>query len=72
MPARRPESKQRILQAATELFAINGFHGTGVAEIGARVAEIGARAGWGRGALYHHITNKQQMFCNVLLNGLAA
>jgi AcrR family transcriptional regulator len=59
MPARRPESKQRILQAATELFAVNGFHGTGV-------AEIGARAGLGRGALYHHITNKQKILYEVL------
>ena len=59
MVARGADSKQRILRSATELFAANGFHGTGV-------AEIGERAGVGRGALYHHIKSKEQMLYEVL------
>ena len=52
-------SRDRILSVAVELFAEKGFHGAGV-------AEIGDRAGLGRGALYHHIQNKDELLFEVL------
>ncbi|MFC8043163.1 TetR/AcrR family transcriptional regulator [Nocardia sp. NPDC057353] len=53
------ETRRRILRAATELFARNGFHGTGV-------AEIGAAAGVQRGALYYHIGSKEELLWHIL------
>lgn len=53
------ETRRRILTAAAELFARNGFHGTGV-------AEIGAAAGVQRGALYYHIGSKEELLWHIL------
>jgi AcrR family transcriptional regulator len=50
--------RERILQVAAELFATNGYHGTGVAELGDAV-------GIGRGALYHHIGSKEQLLYDI-------
>jgi AcrR family transcriptional regulator len=52
-------AKERIVAAAVELFSERGYHGTGV-------AEIGARAKVGRGALYHHINSKEELLFRVL------
>ncbi|HET9771014.1 MAG TPA: TetR/AcrR family transcriptional regulator [Acidimicrobiia bacterium] len=50
-----PEStKARILRTATELFASQGYHATGV-------AELGRAAGIQRGALYYHIGSKEEL-----------
>ena len=53
MPARprKPDQKERIRRKAAQLFAENGYHGTGVQELSEAV-------GLGRGALYHHIGSK--------------
>ncbi|MDF5752162.1 TetR/AcrR family transcriptional regulator [Spongiactinospora sp. TRM90649] len=47
-----PRKKQRILSIATDLFAANGYHGTGT-------AQIAEAAGIGKSALYHHIKSKE-------------
>lgn len=47
------------MRVAVELFAENGFHGTGV-------AEIGIQADVQRGALYHHIGSKEELLWDVL------
>jgi TetR/AcrR family transcriptional regulator, cholesterol catabolism regulator len=51
-------SKERILAAGTELFIRNGYHGTGVQELSDAV-------GMGRGALYYHIGNKEQLLFEI-------
>ena len=45
-------NRARVLTIAADLFARNGYHGTGMAELGAAV-------GLGRGALYHYIGSKE-------------
>jgi AcrR family transcriptional regulator len=52
-------TRERILRAATELFATKGYHGTGVAEVGER-AEIK------RAALYYHIGSKDELLYDVV------
>lgn len=47
-------TRDRILRVAAEVFAKNGFHGTGV-------AELGEAAGLQRGALYYHIKSKEDL-----------
>jgi AcrR family transcriptional regulator len=51
-------TRQRILDAATALFASKGYHATGVSEIGAAV-------GLGKGALYHHIQSKEKLLFEI-------
>ncbi|GAA5049299.1 TetR/AcrR family transcriptional regulator [Nocardia callitridis] len=53
------DTRDRILRAAIDLFAEQGFHGTGV-------AEIGARADVQRGALYYHIGSKEELLWLIL------
>jgi AcrR family transcriptional regulator len=47
------------VQTAIELFSKNGFHATGVSELGAAV-------GLQPGALYYHIGSKEELLWNVL------
>lgn len=47
-------TKERILEAAAVLFARNGYHATGLSELGDAV-------GLGRGALYYHIGSKENL-----------
>jgi AcrR family transcriptional regulator len=47
-------TKERILRTAAELFARNGYHATGLSELGEAV-------GLGRGALYYHIGSKEKL-----------
>lgn len=52
------ESRERILRVAARLFAENGYHGTGI-EL------ISSEAQMGRGALYHHIGNKETLLFEI-------
>ncbi|MBN1835680.1 MAG: TetR/AcrR family transcriptional regulator [Spirochaetales bacterium] len=52
---RAEETRERILGAAEECFARDGFEATGV-------AEICTVAGVSKGALYHHFPSKQTIF----------
>lgn len=47
-----------IRKVASELFALNGYNGVGVAELGNAV-------GLGRGALYHHIGSKEDLLYDI-------
>ncbi|MDQ2960586.1 MAG: TetR/AcrR family transcriptional regulator [Candidatus Dormibacteraeota bacterium] len=58
-PAARPtrrsaRTRERIIEAATEVFARRGVHGT-------RVADIAERAGIAYGLVYHHFRNKEDI-----------
>lgn len=53
------DTRQRILDEATRLFARNGFHGTSV-------SEIGKAAGVQSGALYYHIKSKDELLWEIL------
>lgn len=52
--APRTDQRERVLKTAAKLFAKNGYHGTGVAEIGRAVS-------LGRGGLYHHMGSKEDL-----------
>lgn len=58
------ESKQRILAAAVRLFAEKGYHGTGIELISTEVK-------LGRGALYHHIGNKEALLFEICHSRMA-
>jgi AcrR family transcriptional regulator len=49
------DTRQALLGAARELFAVDGFQAT-------RTEEIVRRAGLTRGALYHHFRDKEDLF----------
>lgn len=51
-------TKERILRVAAELFATKGYGGTSVADV-ALAADLG------KGALYHHIRNKEQLLYEI-------
>lgn len=53
------DQKDRIRRTAAELFARNGYHGTGVQELSEAV-------GLGRGALYHHIGSKEALVEDII------
>jgi AcrR family transcriptional regulator len=52
---RRPETRQRLLDAALEVFAEKGFHG-------ARIEDVCAAAGYTRGAFYSNFKTKDELF----------
>lgn len=56
---RRSDQKLRIRQQAARLFAENGYDATGIQELSEAV-------GLGRGALYHHIGNKQRLLFDII------
>jgi TetR/AcrR family fatty acid metabolism transcriptional regulator len=62
LPVRRTRrsarTRERILQAATEVFARRGFHG-------ARVADIAELAGIAYGLVYHHFRNKDDILAAI-------
>ncbi|MHB1294090.1 MAG: TetR/AcrR family transcriptional regulator [Anaerolineae bacterium] len=61
---RGAETRTRILAAATDCFAAQGYDATGV-------AEICARAQVSKGAFYHHFAGKQALFLALLEGWLA-
>jgi AcrR family transcriptional regulator len=50
--------RDRLLQAAAELFATKGFHGTGM-------SDLERATGLGRGGLYYHIPSKEELLFEV-------
>jgi len=52
-------SRERLLDAAEELFALRGFGGVGL-------AEVAQRAGLGKASLFHHFPSKAQLYCAVM------
>ncbi len=59
MQSRSEATRQKILSSAARLFSLNGYDGTGV-------AEICESAGVSKGAFYHHFPSKQDVFLNIL------
>jgi AcrR family transcriptional regulator len=59
MQQRSEETRNHILEAATQLFSKYGYDATGV-------AEICQAAGVSKGAFYHHFTSKQAIFMELL------
>jgi TetR/AcrR family fatty acid metabolism transcriptional regulator len=55
---RGARTRERILEAATEVFARRGFHG-------ARVADIAEQAGIAYGLVYHHFRNKDDILAAI-------
>ena len=55
---RSARTRERILAAATEVFARRGFHG-------ARVADIAEAAGIAYGLVYHHFRNKDEILAAI-------
>jgi len=53
--ARRREKKQRILEAAAQIFAMRGYSGT-------LVADIAVQAGVGKGTVYEYFDSKEDLF----------
>ncbi|GAB2826133.1 TetR/AcrR family transcriptional regulator [Actinocorallia aurea] len=63
MVLRETSQKERILQAAAELFARHGYHGVGMSQLEQAV-------GLQRGALYHHIGNKEALLYEISVSQL--
>lgn len=56
--SRSVRTRERILAAATEVFARRGLHG-------ARVADIAEEAGIAYGLVYHHFRNKEEILAAI-------
>ncbi|WP_308190405.1 TetR/AcrR family transcriptional regulator [Pseudonocardia sp. TRM90224] len=54
MTKRRPQTRARLLEAATEVFAERGFHGTSI-------EDICQHAGYTRGAFYSNFGSKDEL-----------
>jgi AcrR family transcriptional regulator len=54
----RETTGERVLRVATDLFAEKGYDATGI-------QELSDSTGLGRGALYYHIKNKQQLLRSI-------
>jgi AcrR family transcriptional regulator len=59
------DQKERIRRKAAQLFARNGYHGTGVQALSEAV-------GLGRGALYHHIGSKETLVEEIVMPPIRA
>lgn len=57
-------ARDRLLDAAVELFAVNGFHAIGLRDL---ASYLGLHAG----SLYHHIENKQSLLFELIESGLS-
>src|ERR1700731_5412079 len=55
---RSAQTRERIIAAATEVFARSGFHG-------AKVAEIAEHAGIAYGLVYHYFHNKEDILAAI-------
>src|SRR5262249_49492715 len=51
----REMTRDRLLDAAEEAFALRGFHA-------ARLEDVAARAGYTIGAIYHNFNGKEELF----------
>jgi len=60
-PKIRPDEpgRDRVLQAASELFAENGFEATSI-------TEIGREAGMSKSVLYHYFGSKRELYATLL------
>jgi AcrR family transcriptional regulator len=61
MPTKGEDTRARILTSSADLFARHGYHGTGLAELLEAV-------GLGKGGFYHHISSKEQLLLEIMLD----
>ncbi len=54
-PSSRPSTRERILDAALNIFSAKGFHDT-------KLDEIVAEGGISKGSIYFHFPNKEKLF----------
>ena len=59
LDADRIPSRDKLLDAAEELFALRGFGGVGL-------AEVAEQAGFGKASLFHHFPSKAELYCAVM------
>ncbi len=55
---RRPEGRQELFRKAAELFATNGYHGTGM-------SDLERATGLGRGSIYHYVASKDDLLYEI-------
>ncbi len=55
------ETRERIVRASADLFAKQGYHGTGL-------NQLLAATGLGKGGFYHHITSKEDLLLEIMLD----
>ena len=56
---KREETRERLLSAASTVFARNGFHATSL-------EAVGDEAGYSRGAVYYNFADKEELFLELL------
>jgi AcrR family transcriptional regulator len=54
------ETRERIVRVSADLFAQRGYHGTGL-------SELLVATGLGKGGFYHHITSKEDLLLEIML-----
>src|SRR5471032_2298332 len=59
-----PSARDRLVEAAVELFATRGFHAIGLRDL---ASYLGLRAG----SLYHHIENKECLLFELIESALS-
>jgi AcrR family transcriptional regulator len=62
-PADQTVSREDVIRAAARVFRERGFHGTSMQQIADAV-------GLQKGSLYHHITSKEELLHDVMMDGL--
>lgn len=62
--AQTPQTREKILAAALEVFSSRGFHG-------ATVDEVAERAGLGKGTVYRHFSSKRELFSELIRSKVA-
>lgn len=62
-PDAEPDAAARIREAALELFATRGFHGTGI-------RQLAERAGLSSATLYHYMGTKEDLLVALMTGGL--
>jgi len=62
--AQTPQTREKILGAALEVFSSKGFHG-------ATVDEVAERAGLGKGTVYRHFSSKRELFSELIRSKVA-
>lgn len=58
----KEQTRQRLIEAATELFAVKGYEGT-------TVEDLAEHAGYTRGAFYAHFANKEDLMKAIIDQG---
>jgi AcrR family transcriptional regulator len=61
--AYKPKKRESILRAAAEVFSQQGYHA-------ATTADIAVKAGIPPGSIYYHISTKEQLLFDVLMDGV--